>query len=456
MQLKLIAMAVAGVLAAPVFAQSNVVVYGRISEAYSTFNHDSAGLRESQSSTSRLGFKGTEEITSDLSAFFALEHRFTADTGLTSGASTNANQPGYDGGTSNPGTNTNGTFWGEKAFFGLQSKAAGAVSFGRVNSPAYSGMGGNFDAFGGDTIISNAGFGKRGRISNYFENGGRYDSPNWGGFDFTAAVSTGEGLSNSTPQSSAGGNSINGEKKSAYGLLAHFSPGKLRTEFSWQHDVSNDNARTGLNPAGGATVFALPQSGKTGCLNTGGATQCTTTVLDTNGNKVTVPISAVVAPTTPYPNDPYNSTAFAVSYDFGFMSLAGSIARAKGYNVKVGDDLVNKTGISDSWLQSMMVNVVVPLGAHSIHFQYDLKKEKAPADLNGGVAVYAPSYRAWGLGYWYSLSKRTVFEANASYAQQRSMKYSAGSGSVTTGFTSGAGDTFSSQKGLELVLNHDF
>jgi predicted porin len=407
MQLKLIAMAVAGVLAAPAFAQSNVVVYGRISEAYSTFNHDSVGLREDQSSTSRLGFKGTEEISSDLSAFFALEHRFTADNGNTSGPSTTGAAPGFN-------TSSGGTFWGEKAYFGLQSKAAGSVSFGRISSPAYSGMGGNFDAFGGDTIISNPGFGKRGRVSNYFENGGRYDSPNWGGFDFTVAASTGEGLGNSTPQSSSGASATAGEKKAAYGLLAHFSPGNLRTEFSWQHDVSGDNGRGGLNPAGGSTI------------------------------------------TTTAPNNPYNTTAFAVSYDFGVMSLAVSTARGKGYNTKVGNQIVGGLGVSDSWVQSSMVNVVAPIGAHSIHFQYDFKKEKGPGDLNGGKAFYAPSYRAWGLGYWYSLSKRTTFELNTSFAQQRSTSFKAASGTITTGFASGTGDTFSSQKGLELVLNHDF
>jgi len=449
MQVKLIALAVAAVIAAPAFAQSNVVVYGRVSESYSTFNHDSNGLREGQESSSRLGFKGTEEISSDLSAFFALEHRFLADVGQTAGASADSAKPGYN-------TGAGGLFWGEKAYVGLQSKALGAVSFGRIASPAYSGMGGNFDAFGGDTIISNN-IGKRSRVSNYFENGGRYDSPNWGGFDFSVAASTGEGLAGSSPSSSQT-NATAGEKKAAYGLLAHFSPGKLRTEFSWQHDVSQDNGRAGINPAGGATINATSAAaiGKPGCV----AGTCTTTITDSNGNKVTVPISGAFVPAgTPVaimPNDPYNTTEIAISYDFGVLSVAGSTARSKGYNVKLGNQIINGTGLSDSWIQTSMINIIAPLGAHSLHFQYAIKTEKAPADLNGGSSVYAPSFREWGFGYWYNLSKRTTLLANVTYAQQRSTSFKAGSGTITTGFAGSNGQTYSSQKGLELGLRHEF
>ncbi len=398
MQLKLIVIAVAGVLAAPVFAQSNVIVYGRVSEAYSTFNHDSAGLRESQESSSRLGFKGTEEIGSDLSAFFALEHRFLADTGDTPG---------------NSSAVAGGAFWGEKAYVGLQSKALGSVSFGKLASLAYSGMGGNFDAFGGDTIISNN-IGKRSKVSNYFDNGGRYDSPSWGGFSFGVGVSTGEGLLSSSSPSSSGQSVIAGEKKPAYGVIADYAPGKLRTEFFWQHDVSQDNGRGGINPGGGSTI------------------------------------------TTALPNDPYNTTEFAVSYDFGILSVAASTARSKGYNVKVGDKLVTGKGLTDGWAQTSLINVIVPLGNQSLHFQYALKKEKAASDLNAGKTIYAPSFRQWGFGYWYSLSKRTTLLANMTFASQRpGVAYTSGSGSNTSGFGTGS-NLFNSQKGLELGLRHEF
>ncbi len=288
-----------------------------------------------------------------------------------------------------------------------------SVSFGKVASPAYSGMGGNFDAFGGDTIISNN-ISKRSKVSNYFDNGGRYDSPSWGGFSFGVGVSTGEGLLSSSSPSSSGQSVLAGEKKPAYGLIADYAPGKLRTEFFWEHDVSQDNGRAGINPGGGAVL------------------------------------------TTALPNDPYNTAEFAVSYDFGILSVAASTARSKGYNPKVGDQIVGGKGITDSWSQISMINIIAPIGAHSIHFQYAFRKEKAPGDLNAGKNVYVPSWREWGFGYWYSLSKRTTLLANATFAQQRpGLAYTAGYGAATSGFGTG-NNLFSSQRVRIGLMCHEF
>jgi predicted porin len=82
MQKKLIALAVAGLVAAPAFAQSNVTMYGRLDYGYLNQSEDAWGTDIDASSTgfgtgalttSRLGFKGTEDLGNGLKAFFQLE-----------------------------------------------------------------------------------------------------------------------------------------------------------------------------------------------------------------------------------------------------------------------------------------------------------------------------------------------------------------------------------------------
>ena len=100
MQKKLIALAVAGMIAAPAFAQSNVTVYGRLDYGYLMTDTDTttAGVKSSTETsstgfgtgaltTSRLGVMGSEDLGNGLKANFQLELRiadtsaFGSDTG---------------------------------------------------------------------------------------------------------------------------------------------------------------------------------------------------------------------------------------------------------------------------------------------------------------------------------------------------------------------------------------
>ena len=88
MQKKLIALAVAGLVAAPAFAQSNVTIYG-IADAYFGFvNGKTAGDGDTKAvvnggllSGNRLGFKGSEDLGNGLKAEFVLEQGFNIDDG---------------------------------------------------------------------------------------------------------------------------------------------------------------------------------------------------------------------------------------------------------------------------------------------------------------------------------------------------------------------------------------
>ena len=78
-----LAAALAGAVAAPAFAQSNVTIYGRIN---TTIENQKAGDAKSvtvmQNNSSRIGFKGTEDLGGGLKVGFQLEHGFNSDTGV--------------------------------------------------------------------------------------------------------------------------------------------------------------------------------------------------------------------------------------------------------------------------------------------------------------------------------------------------------------------------------------
>src|SRR5574343_263914 len=92
MQKKLIALAVAGLASAGAFAQSNVTIYGIVdASGYYTsqservagagMNKNNYGFLSNATASSRLGFKGTEDLGNGLQAVFTLETELSLATG---------------------------------------------------------------------------------------------------------------------------------------------------------------------------------------------------------------------------------------------------------------------------------------------------------------------------------------------------------------------------------------
>ena len=84
MQKKLIALAVAGLTAAPAFAQSNVTVYGLVDAgvAYGKSGDTKLiGLANGVMSGNRFGLKGSEDLGNGLKAVFTLEQHFAIGNG---------------------------------------------------------------------------------------------------------------------------------------------------------------------------------------------------------------------------------------------------------------------------------------------------------------------------------------------------------------------------------------
>jgi len=126
MKKSLLALAVLGAFAGTAAAQSSVTIYGVLDMSIAKRNDcspcavnpgapGSDAWTMQQSTTSRLGFRGNEDLGGGLSAQFQIEHRFNPDTGA-------QNQT---------------PFWNGRSYVQLTSASAGAVYLGREYTPAF-------------------------------------------------------------------------------------------------------------------------------------------------------------------------------------------------------------------------------------------------------------------------------------------------------------------------------
>lgn len=143
-------------------AQSNVTIYGNVSQALTKSSGSPIAL-DTPSFGSYIGFKGAEDLGGGLSAIFEFRNNFFADTGAVNGSA----------------------FWNEKSFVGLKGDF-GRVQFGRFLN-AYDDI--SFKAFG-DTVASEHGLGYSGRDNNSIG----YYSPNFNGLTFTLTTALKEGI----------------------------------------------------------------------------------------------------------------------------------------------------------------------------------------------------------------------------------------------------------------------
>jgi predicted porin len=125
---KAVAVSLAGLIAAPGWAQSNIQLYG-VADAYVKYGKwmgdDTAGVDDGGINGSRIGFQGEEDLGNGLKAVFVLEEGVNIDTGKSSGMS-NADDY-YNGGSQ--------TFT-RQAYVGLKG-SFGQVALGRQYAPGY-------------------------------------------------------------------------------------------------------------------------------------------------------------------------------------------------------------------------------------------------------------------------------------------------------------------------------
>ncbi|MBS0452636.1 MAG: porin [Proteobacteria bacterium] len=131
-------------------------------------------LDNSQVTTSRLGFKGVEDLGGGLGAVFGLESGIGLDTG-SAGSS-------------------NGTLWNRGSYVGLTDPVLGTLTLGRQWNTNDDIMG-NYFIFGGYSAFR---FREFGFISDLVNNSFKYVSQSWGGFRLRGLYGLGEGTTGST------------------------------------------------------------------------------------------------------------------------------------------------------------------------------------------------------------------------------------------------------------------
>ncbi|MCS6785869.1 MAG: porin, partial [Thiobacillaceae bacterium] len=197
MKKSLIALAVAGTFAAPaaIAATANVDVYGVLNVSYDYISSDQpapadTSLGRISSNSSRLGFKGSEDLGGGLSALWQIEMTIAVDGG-------NANTPA---GIANAGAFAHAL---RNTFVGISSKGMGTLLAGTHDTP-YKLATARLDPFVDTTGDYNIAIGSVNGI-NAFElranNALAYVSPNLSGFTFTGAYVFGGELNNNNPNS---------------------------------------------------------------------------------------------------------------------------------------------------------------------------------------------------------------------------------------------------------------
>ncbi|MDO8051610.1 porin [Janthinobacterium sp. SUN211] len=217
MKKTLITLAVLAAATGVAQAQSSVVIYGTVDAGFVSerggVNGNVNKLDSGVASASRLGFKGTEDLGSGLSALFVLEAGFGVDTGA---------------------QGKNEALFGRQSYVGLSSKTTGTLTLGRQYTPWYNTLSKVADPF----AVGYAGSAKNlfpSKALTRTSNTVLYTSPNFNGFDADVAYTFGE-----KAESNKYGRQI--------GASAGYSNGPLNARLAY-NTTSNESAASNKGSA---------------------------------------------------------------------------------------------------------------------------------------------------------------------------------------------------------------
>jgi predicted porin len=384
MNKKLIAVAVAGVFAAPAaFAQSSVTISGQIKGGFESLKLSgaTAGRANGTSQTgvvddsSALVFSVTEDLGGGLSAVVRLDMRIKPD----DAGSVNTTA-GLAGGAYAPGNIVSGN-----SHFGLLSKQWGRIVFGRQDLHYFNTESNITDkgslrasttsllSYIGGSSIANA---------TRTQNVVHYLSPNWSGFTFILAYS-----SNPFSQETDIGSGI--RKGSAWNFNPNFAAA------NWQVGYSYWDAK----PDGAAAANNIVIAAVNGLAGTAGALASSTAATNQRGDRL------------------YGSYVFPFGLKVG---LAWDSTKFK--NSATGA----QTAKRDAWSLPVSYN----WGNHTVHANYTKAGDEKVAAGEQGAEM-------WAFAYSYDLSKRTSLALT--YAQIKNK--SGGTYNLFTSSSLGLGNT---------------
>jgi len=246
MNKKLLAFAVAAAFAAPMVANAdsgNVTIYGIAHASVDRANPGSgtAAFNDSawrvSSNSSRLGFKGTEDLGNGLSAVWQMETGVSLDSGSTAS-----------------------DFMMRNSFVGLSSKTAGTAIFGRHDTPYKLGTA-SLDPFADTMGDYNAIVGNwNGAVAfdSRLGNVMAYISPTWSGFHFAAAAV----MANET-------NNTGNKDGSAYSLTGVYANGPLFASLSYEQAKDITGSSTNAAPAALGGILATVEKARATKLGLG-------------------------------------------------------------------------------------------------------------------------------------------------------------------------------------------
>ncbi|MDM0031583.1 porin [Variovorax sp. J22P271] len=374
----LAALAVAGIAS----AQSSVTLFGVVDATISGFSNKSENvfgnsvttsqtvLRNSGYNSSRLGFRGTEDLGGGLAASFWLEGALNNDDGT---------------GTATGG----GQNWQRRSTVSL-SGAFGEVRLGRDYTPT----------FWNDTVFDP--FGTNGVGTN--------------------VISTANGYTN--PGSAAQGFTANTTYVRASNSIGYFLPPNLggfygQVMYAFNEKTSYDPA--GLTPPGIPAIVANPALANVG-LNERAGGYVGGRIGYANGP---LDVALAYAQATVGSNYYLGSTTkldtinLGASYDFGVVKLFGEYSNASIKQDNSFITVANAFGIREPSADGYLLGVTVPVGPGLIraawsHVGY---KDTQPAGQVFGLPD--PKVDKFALGYVHNLSKRTALYATVAYLKNK-------------------------------------
>jgi predicted porin len=227
MKKSLLALAALGMFAGAAMAQSSVTLYGLIDENIGK-DVGSTAKRMGQGASSRLGFRGVEDLGGGMQAFFQIEHRFTPYNGQINPGNATAGVPGK-------------TFWQARSYVGLRG-GFGDVRLGREYNAAFFHGEVVADPWGWDTVASQASITGGGVTLVNVNRAITYTTPNMGGFGATVQVAEADengGLNANTADGTA---ALNSSTKRPYSFGASYAGGPLSVGFGYANPGNvNDN-----------------------------------------------------------------------------------------------------------------------------------------------------------------------------------------------------------------------
>jgi predicted porin len=209
MKKSLLALAIFGAFAGAASAQSSVTIYGIVDTGFAHIDNggDSInGLRSGNNNSSRIGFKGAEDLGNGLKATFVLENGINTDDG------------------------TGSAGFSRLSYVGLESNSFGSVRLGKQNTPIKTALS-QIDPFGtGGMVnaITYLGGSTAGAIPERVENQVVYTTPTMSGFSGSLAYKFGEVADDNGADS-------------AWGAHIGYANGPLNVQFGYSNTDDSTN-----------------------------------------------------------------------------------------------------------------------------------------------------------------------------------------------------------------------